>query len=106
MSSPPLCTDGIKMSIAGKDWYYDGVDLRSQGAPASDDPINHPSHYTFGKFEVIDVIFDWDLKYPLCNVVKYVARAGKKGGPEKALEDLKKAQFYLNYTIAKMEEGD
>jgi len=64
-------------------------------------PVTHPSHYTQGKYEVIDVIYDWDLPYPLDNTVKYIARFRYKDNP---LEDLKKAQFYLDYYIKKMEE--
>ncbi len=66
------------------------------------DNINHPSHYTFGKIEVLDVIEDWELPYHLGNCVKYIARAGRKD-PAKKIEDLKKAQFYLERYI-KMEE--
>lgn len=84
---------------------YDADDPRSQGNPGSGEVVNHPSHYTFGKYEVVDVLMDWQLAYPLDNVVKYVARAGKKGGTEKELEDLKKAQFYLNYYIAQKEKA-
>ncbi len=83
--------------------YYDD-DPRSQGEVGSGEEINHPSHYTFGKYEVVDVIYDWQPPYPLDNVIKYVARAGKKGGPEKMLVDLKKAQFYLNYYITQKEK--
>lgn len=64
----------------------------------TNDPVNNPSHYTFGKHEVIDVLYDWQLEYPLDNVVKYVARAGKKD-ESKELEDLEKARFYLDYLI-------
>ena len=63
------------------------------------DTINHPSHYTFGKIEVIDVIEDWELPYHLGNVVKYVARAGKKN-KDKKIEDLEKAKWYLERYIA------
>jgi hypothetical protein len=66
------------------------------------DNINHPSHYTFGKIEVLDAIEDWELPYHLGNCVKYIARAGRKD-PAKKIEDLKKAQFYLERYI-KMEE--
>jgi hypothetical protein len=62
------------------------------------DNINHPSHYTFGKIEVLDVIEDWELPYHLGNCVKYIARAGRKD-PAKKIEDLKKAQFYLERYI-------
>lgn len=42
------------------------------------DSVNHPAHYTDGKIEVIDFIEDKKLGYHLGNVVKYIARAGKK----------------------------
>lgn len=53
-----------------------------------EDVINHPSHYTRGKIEVIDFIEDQQLLYHLGNVIKYIARAGHKGDK---LEDLKKS---------------
>jgi len=83
---------------------YSGSDPRTVGTPGSGEVVHHPSHYTFGKYEVIDVLFDWQLAYPLDNVVKYVARAGKKGGPDKEIEDLKKAKFYLSYYIDQLEK--
>ncbi len=45
----------------------------------ANDIVNHPPHYTFGRFEVIDVIEDWKLGYHLGNAVKYIARADHKG---------------------------
>ena len=64
--------------------------------------VNHPTHYAAGrKYEPIDVIEDWDLGFSLGNVVKYISRAGRKND---TLEDLKKAQFYLNYAIVKLED--
>ena len=68
------------------------------------DNVNHPSHYTSGKIEVIDFIEDQKLPYHLGNVVKYVARAGKKD-PTKTVEDLKKAGWYLTRYIALLETG-
>lgn len=67
------------------------------------DPVNHPSHYTSGKIEVIDFIEDQKLTYCLGNTVKYIARAGKKD-PTKLLEDLKKAAWYLNREIVGIAE--
>lgn len=61
-----------------------------------EDGINHPSHYTRGKIEVIDFIEDQQLPYHLGNVIKYIARAGYKGDK---LEDLKKARWYLDRYI-------
>lgn len=62
----------------------------------NEDVINHPSHYTRGKIEVIDFIEDQQLPYHLGNVIKYIARAGYKGDK---LEDLKKARWYLDRYI-------
>ena len=62
--------------------------------------VDHPKHYNTGRIEVIDAIEDWGLGFGLGNVVKYVARANYKGKP---LEDLKKAQWYLNRAIEKLE---
>lgn len=61
-----------------------------------EDVINHPSHYTRGKIEVIDFIEDQQLPYHLGNVIKYIARAGHKGDK---LEDLQKARWYLDRYI-------
>jgi len=64
------------------------------------DIINHPNHYTFGKYEVIDVIEDWQLDFRLANAVKYIARAGKKN-PDKLKEDLEKAIWYIKRYVEK-----
>lgn len=61
----------------------------------TNDVINHPSHYADGNIEVIDFIESRNFPYHLGNVVKYVSRAGKKN-PDKELEDLFKARWYLN----------
>lgn len=61
------------------------------------DTIKHPSHYVGGrKFEPKDVIRDWGLNFNLGNAVKYLARAGRKGD---LVEDLKKAQEYIQFEI-------
>lgn len=55
------------------------------------DTIN-PSHYKKGNIEVIDFILDQNFNYLEGNIIKYVSRYKDKNG----LEDLKKAQWYLN----------
>ena len=57
--------------------------------------VNHPSHYNQGKIEVIEFIEDQDLNFSRGNAIKYIARAGNKN-PDKELEDLKKAMWYIN----------
>jgi hypothetical protein len=65
------------------------------------DPVNSPSHYTTGGIETIDFIEAKELDYNLGNVVKYITRADKKG---RKLEDLKKAQWYLNRAVSNLEK--
>ena len=73
----------------------------SQG---KNDPVNHPSHYTDGKIEVIDFILDKKLNFTRGNAVKYISRAGKKN-PETEIEDLQKAAWYINKEIQRL-QGD
>ena len=62
------------------------------------DIIHHPSHYTDGKIEVIEFIEDKNLNYHKGNAIKYICRAGKKD-PQKEIEDLQKAIWYINREI-------
>lgn len=72
--------------------------------PPKPDNVNHPAHYisTTG-LETIDVIeaFTYDLVglEAVCtaNIIKYICRWKHKNG----IEDLKKAQWYLNKLIEK-----
>lgn len=66
------------------------------------DVVNKPSHYQFGKYEPVKVIQDWDLSFCLGNVVKYIARAGRKDS-SKLIEDLKKAKRYLELELENLE---
>ncbi|EAF5292836.1 DUF3310 domain-containing protein [Listeria monocytogenes] len=66
------------------------------------DNINNPSHYTAGGIETLDYIKAKVSDYPsyaVGNIFKYVSRYEHKNG----IEDLKKAQFYLNDLIERME---
>lgn len=74
---------------------------------AEQDLVNHPQHYkTKSGLEAIDVIeaFTDGLQgyeaVETGNVLKYICRWKKKNG----LEDLKKAQWYLNRLISKLEK--
>ena len=74
------------------------------------DRVNHPSHYTWLKklcgIEVIDITRH--MNFNLGNVIKYVLRSGHKSeegmsDKQKRIEDLKKAVFYLNDEIDRLE---
>ena len=74
----------------------------------ADDMVNHPSHYTSGGVECIDAITSALSSYEdsvdswlVGQVIKYLWRAPLKG---KYDEDIKKAQFYLNRLVEKIDE--
>ena len=52
-------------------------------------------YYRRGKIECWDFIRDQDLNFHLGNSIKYICRAGHKGGQLKRCEDLEKAIHYL-----------
>ena len=79
------------------------VDLQEVSEKVCDN-VNHPSHYTSGKIEVIDFIEDKQLGFHLGNAVKYISRAGRKD-PARTVEDLRKAAWYLNRQIERLERG-
>jgi transcriptional regulator with XRE-family HTH domain len=61
--------------------------------------VDHPSHYNKG-IETIDYIDSWEMNFNTGNVIKYVTRAGYKNDQ---LEDLKKAMWYLQREIDRVE---
>lgn len=74
------------------------------------DMVNHPAHYTAGNVECIDALESMSMGYHdtvqaalAWQVVKYIWRSPLKG---KQLEDLQKAQFYLNRLIEKVKYED
>lgn len=72
----------------------------------SSDSVNHPVHYTHGGelYETIRVIEAWELGFHLGNTVKYISRAGHKS-PEREIEDLEKARWYLDRHIENLRTG-
>ena len=68
----------------------------------SHDPVNHPAHYTWlpRGLEVIDVTENFNF----CrgNALKYIMRAGHKSDE---VEDLRKAVWYLQREIARLESA-
>jgi hypothetical protein len=65
------------------------------------DKIKHPSHYAEGrKYEPKDVIRDWGLNFNLGSAVKYISRAGRK---DDIVQDLKKAQQFIQFEIDAIE---
>jgi len=75
------------------------------GEGATRETVNHPLHYggEDNPYEAIKVIEAWGLNFNLGNLVKYIARAGKKNGG--FIEDLKKARWYLDREIQSLERN-
>lgn len=79
--------------------------MEDEKEKSNKDIINLPEHYTFGTIETIDYIRDKMTPemfqgHCMANVIKYVSRHRHKNG----VEDLKKAQVYLNWLIESEEE--
>lgn len=74
----------------------------TKGKEHMSDMVNHPPHYKSGGIETIDFIEAKELPYHLGNVVKYISRAGIKS--HCPIEDLRKAQWYLNRYVELMEK--
>ena len=84
-----------------EDWKQ--LSLLSSNTPISKpDPVNHPAHYKVGGIETIDFIEAKKLNYNIGNVVKYLTRADHKGN---RLQDLRKAQWYLEREIWNAEDN-
>lgn len=96
MATIPIMCDGHPASI-------DELARAITGEPVKPvDVVNHPAHYTShpSGIECIEVA----EHYGFCigNAIKYLWRAGLKGD---AIEDLKKAVWYINREISKRERS-
>lgn len=68
--------------------------------------VDHPRHYGGDvTYEAIKVIEAWGLGFCLGNAVKYICRAGKKS-TEPILHDLRKARWYLDREITRLENEE
>lgn len=83
--------------------------LRFEGCGSSeksttDDDVEHPNHYCYGTIECMDYIDSCGYGEPYCvgAAIKYLTRYKHKGTP---LKDLKKAAWYVNHVIEKIEDG-
>ena len=66
------------------------------------DMVNHPQHYTSDKSGVECIEITRHRNFNIGNAIKYLWRAGIKDDA-KQIEDLKKAIFYINDEINRLE---
>lgn len=73
------------------------------GRPEND-PVSHPSHYTNGSIECIDMIDScgYGLDFCLGNAIKYLVRCKLKGA---TVQDIRKAIWYATHAVEKLESG-
>lgn len=84
-------------------WDDESYDLTDAGYEYLRDDVNHPKHYTaYPGIEVIDLTKH--MNFCRGNAVKYIARAGLKN-PETEVEDLRKAIWYLECEIGRIQYG-
>jgi hypothetical protein len=67
------------------------------------DPINHPAHYTEHPSGVECIQVTEHMNFCLGNAIKYIWRANIKH--ENPLEDLRKAAWYINREIQRLEKA-
>jgi hypothetical protein len=100
---------GYKFFNKRSDPFWEGMTfspIADETSGDAQDNVNSPSHYGQGEIEAIDYIKDilteeeW-IGYLRGNIAKYMHRFRYKNG----LEDLKKAQWYLNRLTNSMEEN-
>lgn len=73
-------------------------------AEPENDPVSHPSHYTYGTIECIDFIDSCGYGLDFCpaNAIKYLTRCKHKGT---TVQDIRKAIWYANHAAEKLEDG-
>lgn len=70
------------------------------------DIFENPDHYAAGRqYEPKDAIMKYGLNFNMGNVVKYISRAGRKGGSSYA-EDLKKARQYAMFELERLKQSN
>ncbi|WOD19820.1 DUF3310 domain-containing protein [Paraburkholderia kirstenboschensis] len=91
-----------ELCIAGNTCAEDGKSptIRDHAPP---DSVNHPKHYTQHPSGVECIQITEHMGFNLGNAVKYVWRADLKSD---AVEDLKKARWYIDREIQKREKAE
>jgi hypothetical protein len=91
-------------AVEGGWWFCEEHTPNLDRTMKQSEAVSHPAHYggADNPYEAIKVIEAWGLDFCLGNAVKYISRAGKKADP--VLQDLKKARWYLDRQIKKLEE--
>lgn len=92
----------LQEKAGGLLWGHTGrtSDIVAYRVADTADPVNHPAHYKAHGVECIQITEH--MNFCRGNAVKYLFRAGKKGDE---LEDLRKARWYVDREIARLEQA-
>lgn len=77
-----------------------GPEVSADNDVPAGDPVEHPAHYTSHPSGIECIQVTEHMGFNLGNAVKYIWRADLKG---KAIEDLKKAVWYIEREIKRRE---
>jgi hypothetical protein len=69
----------------------------------TEDKVNHPLHYTSHPSGVECIFITQHMNFCLGNAIKYIWRADLK---DNAIQDLKKALFYIEKEISRRQLND
>lgn len=83
--------------ISENNAYKEHIIQKEREREESDDPVNHPTHYTNHPSGIECIQITEHMGFNLGNATKYIWRCDLK---EKSVEDLKKAIFYIEREIA------
>lgn len=105
-----ICVANDGIAVPGPSSFEaEAVAIRTEVKSAFEESqVNHPEHYggADSPYEAIKVIEAWNLDKSFClgNAVKYLCRAGLKPGAS-LVEDLRKARWYLDREISRLERS-
>ncbi len=77
---------------------------RGMQVDPADDPINYPRHYTSHPSGVEQIEITEHMNFCIGNAMKYLWRSGNKGSAGDEIQDLKKAVWYINREIERLEK--
>lgn len=103
MSNKQRPIDLTAAVVGGREQIMDdfsGLRMRSAAPPA--DLVNRPPHYTGHPSGVECIQITEHMNFCRGNALKYLWRAGQKGSE---LEDLRKARWYIDREIQRLEKA-
>lgn len=91
------------VNLLQQEGYYESAEFLHKWLTKQNDPVNHPSHYTFHPSKIECIEITQHMGFCLGNAMKYIWRADLKND---AIEDLKKAEWYIRKEIEKREKAN